>query len=56
MRRLQVVCVRSIDCQIFFDNTIGVKQGGPLSPSLSNLFVDELEQMVAKFVKEEDNV
>ena len=31
----------------------GVKQGCPLSPTIFSLCVDELEQMIVKFVKEE---
>ena len=37
----------------FFDNTIGVKQGCPLSLTLCGLYIDELKQMVGKFVKED---
>ena len=37
----------------FFNSTIGVKQGFPLSPTLFALCIDELEEMVTKFVKEE---
>ena len=36
-----------------FDSTIGIKQGYPLSTTLFGLCIDEFEQMVAKFVKEE---
>ena len=46
MRRLYVV-------HDFFNNTIGVKQGCILSPTLFGLCIDELEEMVTKFVKEE---
>ena len=35
----------------FFNSTIGVKQGCPLLPTLFGLCIDELEEMVAKFVK-----
>ena len=35
----------------FFNSTIGVKQGFPLSPTLFALCIDELEEMVAKFVR-----
>ena len=37
----------------FFTSTIGVKQRCPLSPTLFGLCFDELEEIVAKFVKEE---
>ena len=37
----------------FFKSTIGVKQGCPLSPTPFSLCIDELEELVAKFVKEE---
>ena len=37
----------------FFNSTIGVKQGCPHSPTLRGLCIDELGEMVAKFVKEE---
>ena len=37
----------------FFNNTIGVKQGCSRSPILFGLCIDELEEMIAKFVKEE---
>ena len=37
----------------FFTSTIGVKQGCPLSPTPFGLCIDELEEMVTKFVKEE---
>ena len=37
----------------FFNSTIGVKQGCSPSPTLFGLWIDELEEMVAKFVKEE---
>ena len=36
-----------------FTSTIGVKPGCPLSPTLFGLCIDELEQMVIKFIKEE---
>ena len=36
-----------------FNSTIGVKKECPLSPTLFGLCIDELEEMVAKFVKEE---
>ena len=47
------MCVLAINFQIFFDNTISVKQRFPLSPTLFVLCIDELEEMVANFVKEE---
>ena len=37
----------------FFNRTIGVKQGCALSLTLFGLYIDELEDMVAEFVKEE---
>ena len=37
----------------FFNSTIGFKQECPLSPTLFGLCIDELEEMVVKFVKEE---
>ena len=37
----------------FFNSTIGVTQGCPLSPTPFNLCIDELDKMIAKFVKEE---
>ena len=37
----------------FFNSTIGVKQGCLLSSTLFGLCIDKLEEMVAKFVKEE---
>ena len=40
----------------FFNTTIGIKQGCPFSPTLFGACIDELQQMVAKFVKEEDNL
>ena len=40
-------------CSDFFDNTIGVKQGCTLSQTLFGLCIDELEEMVTKFAKEE---
>ena len=41
---------RLSDC---FNITIGVKQGWALLPTLFGLCIDELKEMVAKFVKEE---
>ena len=41
------------DISIFFNSTIIVKQRCSLSTTLFALYIDELEQMVAKFVKEE---
>ena len=37
----------------FLNSTIDVKQGCPCSPTLFGVRIDELEEMVAKFVKEE---
>ena len=37
----------------FFNSTTGVKQGCTFLPTLFGLCIDELEEMVAKFVKEE---
>ena len=37
----------------FFNNTIGVKQGCPLSLTLFGLCIDELERMIVEFVNEE---
>ena len=37
----------------FFNSSIGVKQGCPLTPTLFGLCIDELEEMVTRFVKEE---
>ena len=37
----------------FFNSTIGVQQGCPLSSTLFGLCIDELEEMATKFVKEE---
>ena len=34
--------------------TIGANQGCPFSPTLFSLYIDELDEMVAKFVKEEN--
>ena len=36
-----------------FNSTIGVKQGYLFSSILFGLYIDELEQMVTRFVKEE---
>ena len=48
-----ICCVHMSDkVSDFFDNTIGVKQGCPLSATLFGLCIDELEEMVAKFAKE----
>ena len=37
----------------FFNNIIGVKQSYPLSPTLFGVCIDELEQIVVKFVNDE---
>ena len=43
------VCMDNV-IMFFLNNTIGVKQGFPLSPTIFGLCIDELERMVAKFV------
>ena len=51
MRSLNVVCIWVIDFHFF--STIGVKKVCPLSLILFGLWIDELEEIVAKFIKEE---
>ena len=49
-----ICCVRMSDrLSDFFNSTIGVKQGCPLSLTLFGLCIDEFEEIVVKFVKEE---
>ena len=37
----------------YFNCTIGLKKGCPISPIIFGACIDELEQMAAKFIKEE---
>ena len=41
------------DFIFFFSSTIVVKQRHPLTPTIFGLCIDELEQMIFKFSKEE---
>ena len=47
-----MLCGLSDKLSDFFNNTIGVNQGCPLLQTLFGLCIDELEEMVAKVVKE----